>query len=136
MNTKAVFGVGVFGLAIAGCATLLGEKSVSCSAPVCHVTVAITDCTITNPEPVHIAKGTHDILWTIHSTGRPDFTANGIRFGTGTNGVFSNPNRPGAGMYRWTDYNDPNAPAKYYKYTIEITSGGKTCSIDPDVMND
>ena len=135
MNTKAVLGVCVLGLALAGCAALRGMGFGSgCNDAVCHVRVTVNDCRVSvDPDPVYIARGEHKIKWKLQST-RHDFTSNGISFASGGGTVFKNPHRPGVGEFEVTDFN--NATGRY-KYTITVTQDGKPCPPhDPDVMND
>ena len=141
MKTKAVFCLGVASLAVAGCASLFGFLGgpATCTGPVCHVKVTVTNCAVTvDPDRIEIAKGKHHILWSIQPGGHHDFTSSGISFKTGNGTVFTNPHRPAVGKFQVTDFNDPQVPGpKYYKYTIEVTQDGKPCPPhDPDVMND
>lgn len=144
-RTKVLLLVAAGSLALPGCETVRdlihgeggggGVKMLSCSGT-CNVWINVTDCSISDPGPISVAKGRSKINWHLTS-GRHDFTATGIHFPGGTPSAFSNPSHPQKGVFTWED-NNPGENKKHYKYQIDVVRDGNAtvCSIDPDVVNE
>ena len=136
---------------VAGAAILVGScaempkmepmTTKSCTGT-CDVEVVVgAGCVIQPVDPVHVARGTHVIQWSLKNTpNRYSFAPNGIAFAS-TSAPFDDPKHPGPQVFTLRDTN-PGDPQygleKAWKYTITVLDGGVPCldPLDPYVIND
>ena len=96
-----------------------------------QVKVTITGKVISvDIEPVKPKDKNVNIHWTIDTAGW-DFTANGIVI-EDNQGQFSEPEKKNK-FFKWKDKNDDK---KKYKYTVNVTDGKETISLDPWIWNE
>jgi hypothetical protein len=102
----------------------------------CEVTVQVhDDCRVSvDTDLLIVVHGPQHIVWNMAGTSpNAKFTANSITFKTGNN-VFGMPVVDPHG--RWLRIVDTNSGASgRYDYTITVTDGSRTCTLDPGIIN-
>ena len=129
-------------LLAASCASLRNDPGAEgCSSrDSCVVTVVVRGCSARNivakPEVLHVRKGySGDIEWRLDAPPKWEFAENGIEFkDPGSLREFGE-KKKGARDFRWFDKNTKPGP---HEYNINVVSPetGKTCTLDPTIMND
>ena len=119
---------------------------VLCSNTYCSLAVTVgSGCAITvSPPTLGVAADVEDAVlhWSINagSAGTVAFASNGInpKEGGAWSREFRNGTRVSATEFTWVDKNKlAGAPPKRpYGYNVEVTQDGKTCKLDPTIIND
>jgi hypothetical protein len=117
---------------------------VLCNNTYCSLAVTVgAGCAITVSPPIlGVASDVEDAVlhWTLSSAGGAAFTEKGIdpKEGGAWNREFRNGTRVSATEFTWVDKNKlAGAPkSRPYGYNVEVTQDGKTCRIDPTIIND
>lgn len=85
-----------------------------------------------NPPRVKVPAGTQTLTWNLAGSAGAKFTSNGISFSPSSGWPYGAPSKKSDAQFQ-IGYN--NNAAKVYDYTLEVTVGGLTLSIDPEVDN-
>jgi hypothetical protein len=115
-----------------------GEKACS-SNDTCVVTVTARGCSwqaiAADPEVLHVKRGYKGtVRWVLNSPPGWAFAENGIEFKDSPGEEFGEKR----GGERNFSFANRNTKPGVYRYNVNLTppGGGKTCTLDPTVMND
>jgi hypothetical protein len=123
---------------LGGCAPMTPmatATSKSCSEPgTCNVIVKVVNCNVTmDPDDLHVYYGPQQIMWKIDDASpNAKFTQDGIAFKSPTN-EFTHLQVTGSG--RMAILIDANGRVGRYDYKVTLTDGGRTCTLDPGIIN-
>lgn len=119
-------------------------KGIFCGSVPCYVDILVkARCAKTIPTAAMPRGVQGDVVWRIDpkSDGKVLFTDKGIKpVNKKTWDKEFNNERPGATEYTWYDLNPNNGTKKNQQrkhgYRVEVSQGGKTCPLDPIIIND
>lgn len=99
-----------------------------------NVTVSGNQIAVDKPSLNLVGQGRNvELMWNLQTQGWT-FTSTGIVIDNNTDGMFHDPQLTQQGTrYIWID---TNTGGLTYKYTINVTNGTSTLSLDPTIIND